>query len=97
MSMIDIAGGATLPKLYRYTGFWPLTAALVGLLAYRVYQKRSRLADMVGGAMAGVGKLPAMALPLLRPAIAKKSPKRRARRRTARRTRAQAHTSHAVH
>jgi hypothetical protein len=101
MSMIDIAGGATLPKLYRYTGFWPLTAGLALLLAYRVYQKRSRLADMVGGAMAGVGKLPAMALPLLQPAMTKKSPpKRRARPRThTRRTRARAHAgaSHSIH
>ena len=102
MSMIDIAGGATLPKLYRYTGIWPLTAALAALLAYRAYQKRSRIADMVGGAMAGVGKLPAMALPLLRPSLAKRSPpatKRRARRRsTVRKTRAmRANGSHAIH
>jgi hypothetical protein len=103
MSMIDIAGGATLTKLYRHTGIWPLTIGLLGFLAYRAYQKRSRVADMLGGAMAGVGKLPAMALPLMRPALMKKSRpvrKKRARRRSApRRMRApsRANSSHAIH
>ena len=100
MSLIDIAGGATLPKLYRYTGFWPLTAALAALLAYRAYQKRSRIGDMLGGAMAGVGKLPAMALPLLRTPMAKRShpAKKRTRRRTVRKVRvARANSSHAIH
>jgi hypothetical protein len=100
MSMIDIAGGASLPKLYRYTGFWPLTAGLLALLAWRAYKQRNRLADMVSGAMVGAGKLPAMALPLLRPGVVRKSRKvKRTRRRHARRARVRSHAnaSHAIH
>ena len=89
MSMLDIAGGATLSKVYRHTGLSPLAIALLGWLAYRAYQKRDRIADMLGGAMAGLGKLPAMALPLLTPTLTRRSHpvarKRMRKRRTMRR------------
>jgi hypothetical protein len=85
MSMLDIAGGAALSGVVRRGGLSPLALGLLAWLAYRAYRKRDRMADMLGGAMAGMGKLPAMALPLLTPKLTRKSRpvrKRRMRRRS---------------
>jgi hypothetical protein len=62
MALLDVTGGALLSRLYRSGGVTPLALGLLGFLGYRAYQKRERLADMFGGAMGGIGKIPAMLL-----------------------------------
>ena len=62
MALLDVTGGALLSRLYRSGGVTPLALGLLGFLGYRAYQKRERLADMFGGAMGGISKIPAMLL-----------------------------------
>jgi uncharacterized protein YidB (DUF937 family) len=62
MSLLDILGGS---GARRGGGMSPITMALLGLLAYRTYQGKGRLADMLGrkpgdagaGAGGGLGDL----------------------------------------
>ena len=75
MALLDVTGGALLTRLYRNGGVGPVALGLLGFLAYRAYQKRERLTDMFGGALGGIGKLPAMML-----ARADLSPPKRARK-----------------
>jgi uncharacterized protein YidB (DUF937 family) len=57
MGLLDsIFGGATQPQ--GRGGPSPLTLGLLALLAYRTYQGRGRLADMLGQAQAGAGNRP---------------------------------------
>jgi hypothetical protein len=62
MALLDVTGGALLTRLYRSGGLSPLALGLMGVLAWRAYQKKDRLADMFGGAMGGISKIPAMLL-----------------------------------
>jgi uncharacterized protein YidB (DUF937 family) len=52
MGLLDILGGS---GARRGGGMSPITMALLGLLAYRTYQGKGRLADMLGRTPAGSG------------------------------------------
>jgi hypothetical protein len=77
MSILDVTGGAMLSRMYRRGGITPLALGLLGFLGYRAYQNRARMADMLGGALGGIGKIPAMVLPMVRLQREKKAPTRR--------------------
>jgi uncharacterized protein YidB (DUF937 family) len=61
MGLFDVLGGAGAGRGGGGGGVSPITMALLGLLAYRTYQGKGRLADMIGrkppepGAAAGGG------------------------------------------
>src|SRR6185436_17970567 len=74
---------ALLSRLYRSGGVTPLALGLLGFLGYRAYQKRERLADMFGGAMVGIGKIPAMLLARTDMVPPKRTRKTRVRRKIA--------------
>ena len=48
MGLLDILGGAGAQRGGGGGGMSPITMALLGLLAYRTYQGKGRLADMLG-------------------------------------------------
>ena len=75
MSILDMTGGAILTRMYRRGGASPLAFGLLALLGYRAYQNRARLTDMLGGAVGGIGRVPAMILPMLRRQDVKKTGK----------------------
>jgi uncharacterized protein YidB (DUF937 family) len=50
MGLLDILGG---PRASRGGGMSPITLALLGLLAYRTFQGKGRLADMLGRSASG--------------------------------------------
>ena len=107
MALLDVTGGALLTRLYRSGGLSPLALGLMGVLAYRAYQNKDRLADMFGGAMGGISKIPALLLARtdVKEKPARKTRSRRrvaaksgAKRRTAARSRAsQANGAATVH
>jgi hypothetical protein len=80
MALLDVTGGAMLSRLYRRGGITPLALGLLGFLGYRAYQKRERVADMFGGAMGGLGKIPAMLLARTDTQPPKRTRKTRSRR-----------------
>jgi hypothetical protein len=82
MALLDVTGGAMLTRLYRSGGLTPVALGLLGFLAYRGYQKRERVADMFGGAIGGLSKIPAMLLVRTDTQPPKRTRKTRSRRKT---------------